>query len=96
MPISKATMTSQLLTMYVVSRYPRDEMIQSSIHPNPRVRTPYGYYITATTGMQASSNYAVILWGDTIERLKRGMLGMMIACMQSSIEDDDLEVEKPI
>lgn len=55
-----------------------------------------GYYITATTGMQASSNYAVILRGDSRERLKRGMLGMMIACMQSSIEDDDLEVEKPI
>lgn len=36
------------------------------------------------------------LYCGDVEGLKRGMLGMMIAYMQSSIEDDDLEAEKAI
>lgn len=51
--------------MYAESRYPWDEMIQPSIHSNPRVWHFAWYYITATTGMQASFNYAVILRGDS-------------------------------
>ena len=69
-------------------------MTQPSVHSNPRVCTPYG--IISLRQLVCKPVPTMWIYCGEIEGLKRGMLGMMIACMQNSIEDDDLEVEKAI